>query len=366
MLQLNRPTREEFDRWLALSADRQAEDRVWVNGTDPKAERAQLDAMIPMLLPNGLDSPNHAFRIARDETGKELGFVWVGVAPGMPADTCLLFDIYVHETHRGQGLGRAILEQMLDSLKADGIRNVVLYVRADNSPARALYKRLGFAEDAAPAGTKDLQMRKSLGEDAADDRTHTFERQHVVVSGLPASGYILDIGGGGGGIIGVLAGERVIAIDRLKEELEEAPAGPLKIVMDARELQFLDGAFRTATSFFTLMYIKTEDHRRVFEEVFRVLAPGGRFLIWDTVLPPRTDEKKDIAVFPVTVKWADGKTISNNYGVRWPSEGRDAVYYQQLAEEAGFGVVSQCITGQHDYMDLRKPQTDGGAHSLRL
>jgi ribosomal protein S18 acetylase RimI-like enzyme len=354
MLRLDRPTQEEFDRWFALSAERQAEDRAWVNGTDPQQERAQLDAMIPMLLPTGLDSPNHAFRIARDETGEELGFVWVGVAPGMPADTCLLFDIYVHEAHRGRGLGRAILERMLDSLKADGIRNVVLYVRADNAPARALYKKLGFAEDEAPAGAKDLQMRKSLSGDA-DNRTHTFERQHVAVTGLPASGAILDIGGGGGGIIGLFAGERVIAIDRLKEELEEAPAGPLKIVMDACDLQFLDGAFQTVTSFFTLMYIKAEDHRRVFEEVFRVVAPGGRFLVWDAVFPPREDSAKDVAVFPVTVELPDGKTISNNYGVRWPSEGRDAAYYQRLAECVGFTGVSQRVTGRHVAVELQKP-----------
>jgi ribosomal protein S18 acetylase RimI-like enzyme/ubiquinone/menaquinone biosynthesis C-methylase UbiE len=355
MLRLDRPTQEEFDRWLALSADRQAEDRAWVNGTDPKTERAQLVEMVPMLLPNGLDSPNHAFRIARDKTGEELGFVWVGVAPGMPADTCLLFDIYVHEAHRGRALGRAILERMFDSLKSDGIRNVVLYVRSDNAPARALYKKLGFVGGEAPAGKRDLEMQKHLEADVQDQRTHVFERQLVAVEGLPASGAILDIGGGGGGIIGLFAGERVIAIDRLKEELEEAPAGPLKIVMDACELQFLDGTFQTATSFFTLMYIKAEDHRRVFEEAFRVLAPGGRFLIWDALFPPRGDSAKDIAVFPVTVELPAGRTISNNYGVRWPSEGRDAAYYQQLAEAAGFEVVSQCITGQHVYIHLQKP-----------
>jgi hypothetical protein len=72
------------------------------------------------------------------------------------------------------------------------------------------------------------------------------------------------------------------------------------------------------------------------------------------MLPPRTDEKKDIAVFPVTVELPEGRTISNFYGVRWPSEGRDAAHYRQLAERAGFEVVSQRATGQHAFMDLQK------------
>jgi len=355
MLRLDRPTQEEFDRWFALSAERQAGDRAWVNGTDPETERAQLEAMIPMLLPNGMDTPNHAFQIARDETGEELGFVWVGVAPGIPADTCLLFDIYVHEAHRGRGLGRAILERMFDSLKADGIRNVGLYVRADNGPARALYKKLGFVEDEAPAGARDLQMQKHLEPDDGEERTHVFEPQLVTVGGLPTSGAILDIGGGGGGVIGLFAGERVVAIDRLKVELEEAPAGPLKIVMDARELGFLDASFPTVTAFFSFMYMANEDHRCVFEQVFRVLAPGGRFLIWDAVLPPRADRERDIAVVPVTVELPRGGEVSTRYGVRWPIAGRDAAYYPRLAAALGFEVVSEHVTDRHISIALRKP-----------
>ncbi len=160
MVKLDRLSQGEFARWFALSVERQAEDRAWVNGTDPKAEREQLAAMTPVLLPKGMDSPDHAFRVARDEAGSELGFVWVGVAPGAPEGTCLLFDIYVHEAHRGRGVARAIIKQMFESLKSDAVRTVVLYVRADNAPARALYKRSGSVEDAAAAGVKDLQRHE--------------------------------------------------------------------------------------------------------------------------------------------------------------------------------------------------------------
>ncbi|NIN67231.1 MAG: methyltransferase domain-containing protein, partial [Anaerolineae bacterium] len=71
--------------------------------------------------------------------------------------------------------------------------------------------------------------------------------------------------------IGRLKGEQVIAIDPNRRELVDAPPGPLKIVMDATDLQLLDETFATVTSFFTLMYVKGFEHERVFEEVFRVL-----------------------------------------------------------------------------------------------
>jgi len=136
----------------------------------------------------------------------------------------------------------------------------------------------------------------------SEDRLFYFEKQEVIVNDFDSPGYILDIGGGGRGVIGELKGEKVIAIDPSKRELEQAPAGPLKIIMDATDLQFLDSTFGTATSFFTLMYIKGPDHEKVFCEVFRVLKSGGLFLIWDAIIPQRLDEDKDIAVFPLLVK----------------------------------------------------------------
>ena len=189
----------------------------------------------------------------------------------------------------------------------------------------------------------------------SEDRLFFFEREEIVIDDFEAAGFILDIGGGGEGVIGRLKGEQVIAIDPSKRELEGAAAGPLKIVMDATDLQFLDETFNTVTSFYTLMYIKEVDaHRRVLGEVYRVLTSGGRFLIWDAVFPPRFDEEKDVAVFLLTVKLPE-EEVDGGYGMLWPEGGRGVTYYVELAESKGFEVVLQEEEGQRFFLELRKP-----------
>lgn len=185
------------------------------------------------------------------------------------------------------------------------------------------------------------------------DRMHRFGLLKVTVDDFDAEGYILDIGGGGEGIIGLLKGQQVIAIDINKRELQEAPPGPLKIVMDARDLKFLDHSFATATVFFTFMYIKTSDHQIVFEELHRVIEPGGRLLIWDVVFPARIDKKKDIAVFPLKIKLPK-EQILTGYGVKWPEEERGLNHYIQLAEKVGFKAYAQKEHGSWFFLALKK------------
>jgi ubiquinone/menaquinone biosynthesis C-methylase UbiE len=96
-----------------------------------------------------------------------------------------------------------------------------------------------------------------------------------------AKGWILDLGGGCRGTIGRMKPDQVVAIDISPRELKEAPTNFLKIIMDASDLKFLDGTFNTETAFFSLMYMPPEQHRKIFSETYRVLKPGGRWLIWD-------------------------------------------------------------------------------------
>jgi SAM-dependent methyltransferase len=199
--------------------------------------------------------------------------------------------------------------------------------------------------------------------DISEDRLYVLDRERIVVDDFDASGFILDLGGGGEGIIGRLKGAQVIAIDANRRELEEAPDGPLKIVMDARELKFLDGAFEVVTSFFTLMYVDQVDHRRVFEESRRVLASGGRFLIWGASLPEHLDEEKDVVVFPLLVQLPStmnegqatpSEEVETGYGVFWPPRPLDVHRYVELARQVGFEVEERWESGRVFRLSLRK------------
>lgn len=180
---------------------------------------------------------------------------------------------------------------------------------------------------------------------------YRIERQTITVADFESSGFILDIGGGGEGIIGILKDAQVVAIDPLRSELEEAAPGPLKIIMDARELQFLDASFETVTAFFSFGYMA--DHPAVLGEIRRVLKPGGKFLFWDVIVPARTDPSKRIYVIPLTVR-VKGQAIETGYGIPWRDEAHDTAYYRGVMEQAGF-VVEACEEDAHTvHLVLRK------------
>src|SRR5215469_16891522 len=187
-------------------------------------------------------------------------------------------------------------------------------------------------------------------------KMHVFDRQDFVVGDFQATGYILDIGGGGEGIIGLMKPSQVIAIDLFKRELEDAPAGPLKIVMDAADLKFLDGSFDTVTAFFSLMYMQPDTQRRVFAETFRVLRGGGRWLIWDAVIPRALEADTRGPVFRFRFQ-LPGKVVQTGYGTFWPEQPMDLEYYKRLAGAAGFEIASaqqQAGFFQTLTMELRK------------
>ncbi|MFA5939556.1 MAG: GNAT family N-acetyltransferase [Sinimarinibacterium sp.] len=79
-----------------------------------------------------------------------------------------IYSVVVDPRHRGLGLGRRLVEAAETLARREGCTGVGLEVRADNDPARKLYRSLGYAEAAAlPAyyqdGAPGIRLRKPFG-----------------------------------------------------------------------------------------------------------------------------------------------------------------------------------------------------------
>ena len=74
------------------------------------------------------------------------------------AEDCWLEDLYIAETARGSGAGRALVRAAFERARARGCKRIELDVDAVNGPARALYESEGF-RDKADGGSLFLQRR---------------------------------------------------------------------------------------------------------------------------------------------------------------------------------------------------------------
>src|SRR5690606_39158563 len=79
------------------------------------------------------------------------GFVLARLAAGEAE----ILTIAVARAHRGQGLGRDLMEAVLRNLHAGRAEALFLEVDETNAPAIALYRRLGFMEVARRPGYYD-------------------------------------------------------------------------------------------------------------------------------------------------------------------------------------------------------------------
>ena len=65
---------------------------------------------------------------------------------------CWLEDLYVRESARGCGVGRALVLGAVDVASSRGCRRIELDVNEDNEAARALYEACGFSFEPKPPG----------------------------------------------------------------------------------------------------------------------------------------------------------------------------------------------------------------------
>ena len=106
----------------------------------------------------------------------------VGYAGVMVVDTTAdIQTIGVLPAHEGQGIGTALLGELLAEAVRRGAREVLLEVRADNPRAQLLYTRTGFEKistrrryyrDGVDALVMRLMLPRRAADTTSDDTTH--------------------------------------------------------------------------------------------------------------------------------------------------------------------------------------------------
>jgi ubiquinone/menaquinone biosynthesis C-methylase UbiE len=172
----------------------------------------------------------------------------------------------------------------------------------------------------------------------------TKPKQHIVIREIP-NGKVIDIGGGGEGVIAQVGGAAVVAIDKYISEIHEArgkaPTAPW-MVADATELPCESHCFDHATAFFSCMYMSDDVKEKVFRETRRVLKNDGEFWVWDAHIPP----KSKMFAIRLQVDIHDQHTINTIYGVK--AKDQSAVSIGNLLQKAGF--ESEIITNRKHWL----------------
>jgi ribosomal protein S18 acetylase RimI-like enzyme len=94
-----------------------------------------------------LDEPNIVILVA-ERGGEVIGYTYAGVEGNdymaLRGPAGVFYDIVVDPAHRGQGVGRMLLEATIQALKSRGAPRVVLSTAERNEAAQRLFERAGF------------------------------------------------------------------------------------------------------------------------------------------------------------------------------------------------------------------------------
>jgi L-amino acid N-acyltransferase YncA len=78
-------------------------------------------------------------------SGEVVGYAYVVLFRKRPAYRFTAkHSIYVHHAHQGRGVGRLLMQELIDSCAASGFRQMIGYIAADNTASLALHEKFGF------------------------------------------------------------------------------------------------------------------------------------------------------------------------------------------------------------------------------
>ena len=79
--------------------------------------------------------------------GEVIGYAYAVLFRKRPAYRYTVkHSIYIHHEHLGRGIGRLLLQALIDACAASGFRQMIGYIDADNTASRAIHEKFGFCK----------------------------------------------------------------------------------------------------------------------------------------------------------------------------------------------------------------------------
>jgi ribosomal protein S18 acetylase RimI-like enzyme len=108
----------------------------------PQYSQAEIEAQLAPVRPH-FTGENLVLAI-RDDRGAVVAFCWLVLfdpGTGLEGEVA---EVYVAETHRGKGVGSALLRRAVELFRERGVTLGYVWTRGENEPAVRLYRDAGF------------------------------------------------------------------------------------------------------------------------------------------------------------------------------------------------------------------------------
>ena len=89
------------------------------------------------------DKDNIVFVLCKEEN-QIVGIAMMAMYKVISGHKGMVEDVVVDEAHRGKGIGRKLMEKLLEEGKNKNLHEIMLFTNHQRTPAIALYKSLGF------------------------------------------------------------------------------------------------------------------------------------------------------------------------------------------------------------------------------
>jgi ubiquinone/menaquinone biosynthesis C-methylase UbiE len=177
---------------------------------------------------------------------------------------------------------------------------------------------------------------------------HIVPLQEIHLERISSKGPILDVGGGGEGLVSRVEGSRVCSVDIKMNKIREAHiygSDNQWIASDARRLCFAENSFSVTAVWFSLGYFGDwQSKKRLFSEIKRVLEPEGVV----SIIASRIDCKEERFLFNARFLFPDGDTSQVGYQVKGNQE--QTIEATQAALEEFYFKVTKIKDNEHWFM----------------